>query len=163
MGTENGCTIHKKKSKKISDSVFTFLFGDLVESEKIKLYMDEVTQRVYEEKMEPDELRKSLSELTDRYVMDEMNPADQASVIRYISAFAKIENNVKANLRIMRFRERHRGLEQEKLNEAIRKIICQYQGTQKVMNEWVRQYAAQRGLRPEWVATPDLEWIDKEE
>jgi len=150
-----------KKKKQISDSVFNLLFKDLVESEKIKLYMDEINQRIYKGEMSPAEFSESLSRLTDRYVKKGMHQADQASVVRYISAFAKIENNVKANLCMMSMREANGEAAFESEEEAARNIIRTYEETQRLINRWVEQYALTRGMDPEWVVTPDLEWMER--
>jgi hypothetical protein len=153
MGTKNRHSTKIKKKKQISDSVFNLLFKDLVESEKIKLYMDEVKQHIYEGEMSPDELSERLSELTDRYMIEEMNQEDRASVIRYISAFVKIENNVKANLCALNMKETG--------NDSVQQVVDIYKMTQQVINEWAKVYAHNHGLAPEWVSTPDLEWVER--
>lgn len=161
MGTENKYTIKMKKRKQISDSVFNLLFKDLVESEKIKLYIDDVKQRIYEGEMNQNEFNESLSNLTDRYVKKGLHRSDQASVIRYISAFAKIENNVKANLRVMSMQEKGIDSEEETEELNVQEIIRKYEDTQRWINEWVREYACTHGLDPELVATPNLELTGK--
>jgi hypothetical protein len=158
LSTENKYTIKLKKRKQISDSVFNLLFKDLVESEKIKLYMDKLTERIYKGEISTLELSKCLSELTDRYVKKGMHQADQASVIRYISAFAKIENNVKANLCAMSVQETP---EDNGKQTDVQHIIQQYRESQHLINQWVRQYAVGLGMDPEWVVTPDLEWMER--
>lgn len=161
MGTGNKYKAKIIKRKQISDSVFNLLFKDLVESEKIKIHMDEWQHRIYAGQMGLDEYSRCLSELTDQYIKKEMHTADQASIIRYISAFAKIESNVKANLCVMGIRAQNEDRKQGVEDASIAAIVRIYEGTQQWVNRWAEAYALTHKLQPEWVHTPNLEWIEK--
>ncbi|MBN6185586.1 hypothetical protein JQN58_01130 [Aneurinibacillus sp. BA2021] len=159
MGTSNKYKAKIKKRKQISDSVFNLLFKDLVESEKIKVHMEEWQKRIYAGEMKPYEYSACISSLTDQYIKKEMNTADRASIIRYMSAFAKIENNVKATLCVMRIRT----CDEDDLTKESRiaHIVGIYEETQRWINRWAETYALTHQLQVEWVSTPNLEWIEK--
>ncbi|BAU27975.1 hypothetical protein DFP93_10150 [Aneurinibacillus soli] len=140
------------EQKGISSSVFNLLFKDLVESEKIKLYMDELQHSVYAEGVTQAEFSARMSELTDRYIVKGMSRKDKASIIRYISACAKIESHVKANLC---------AIQQTASGDTVtedHELVCTYHASQDMVNEWGRVYADTHHLPKEWTATPDLAW-----
>lgn len=140
------------EQKGISNSVFNLLFKDLVESEKIKLYMDELQHSVYAEGITQAEFSARMSELTDRYMAEGMSRRDKASIIRYISACAKIESHVKANLCAIQHTTSGEVVEEDS------ELVRTYHTAQEMVNEWGRKYAATHRLPREWAATPDLVW-----
>lgn len=140
------------EQKGISSSVFNLLFKDLVESEKIKRYMDDLQHSVYAEGVTQAEFSACMSELTDRYIVKGMSRNDKASIIRYISACAKIESHVKANLC---------AIQQTAAGEVVTEdhaLVYTYYETQKMVNEWGRMYANIHHLPTGWAVTPDLAW-----
>ena len=140
------------EQKGISSPVFNLLFKDLVESEKIKLYMDELQHSVYTEGITQAEFSARMSGLTDRYMVEGMSRQDKASIIRYISACAKIESHVKANLCAIQHNASGEVIEEDSV------LVRTYYAAQEMVNEWGRQYASVHRLSQEWVATPDLVW-----
>ncbi|WCK52807.1 hypothetical protein PP175_15405 [Aneurinibacillus sp. Ricciae_BoGa-3] len=149
----------------LSDTVFNLLFKDLIACENIRTYMENIQNEVYGQGLTHATFERRMCQLADQYISAVVTSDDKAVIIRYITAFAKIENNVKANLSALAVAaeltipaDLH---DPNGLNPSP-EIIEKYKAVQEMINKWAHAYGVRHSLEPSVIHTPNLDlgkWV----
>jgi hypothetical protein len=145
----------------LSETVFNLLFKDLIACENIRSYMENIQNEFYGQGLTQDTFNKKMCELADAYITADVTNDDKATIIRYITAFAKIENNVKANLcsLIMPVQDMvAAGIHEKSRLNPCPEIIEKYKDIQEMINKWAAAYGVCHSLEPNVIHTPNLDW-----